>query len=103
MYVYIYIYIFVSGVRDSAAVLAQARDGRTAPALPSTANIYTYTPIIQNTVYITLGRQCKHLLVVVHNILSRIPAAPAGAAAERCGGRPPRSPPSLLSLSSLLL
>ena len=37
----------------------------------STANINTYTPIIQNTLYIILIRHCKHLLVVVYTSLSR--------------------------------
>ena len=37
----------------------------------STANIYTYTPIIYNTVYIILIRRCKHLSVVVCKFLSR--------------------------------
>ena len=38
--------------------------------LYSTANIYTYTPIIYDTVYMILIRHCKHLLVVVYKILS---------------------------------
>ena len=40
--------------------------------LRSTANIHTYTPIVQNTVYIILSRHCNHLLVVVYKLLSRI-------------------------------
>ena len=40
--------------------------------LQSTADIYTYTPIIKNTVYIVLSRHCKHLLVVVYKFLSDI-------------------------------
>ena len=35
----------------------------------STANIYTYTPIMCNTVYIILRRHCEHLLVVVYKLL----------------------------------
>ena len=41
-------------------------------ALTSTANIYTYTPIVQNTLYIVLLRHCKHLLAVVYRLLSFI-------------------------------
>ena len=37
----------------------------------STANIYTSTPTIQNTLYIILIGHCKHLLVVVYRSLSR--------------------------------
>ena len=40
--------------------------------LYSTADIYTYTPIIYNTVYIILIRHCKHLLVVVYKNMSCI-------------------------------
>ena len=36
----------------------------------STANIYTYTLIVNNTVYIILIRHCKHFLVVVYQFLS---------------------------------
>ena len=38
----------------------------------STANIYTCTPIVYNTVYINLIRHRKHLLVVVYKYVSRI-------------------------------
>ena len=41
-------------------------------SLNPTANIYTYTPIIKNTVYIMFIRHCKRLLVAVHKSLSRI-------------------------------
>ena len=45
---------------------------RATPRSPlSTAKMYTYTPIILNTVYIFLIRHCKHLLVVVYKFLSR--------------------------------
>ena len=44
------------------------------PVLKTTAKIYTYTPIIWNTVYIILIRHCKHLLVVVYKSLSRMKA-----------------------------
>ena len=36
----------------------------------STANVYTYTLSIYNTVYIISIRHCKHLLVVVYKCLS---------------------------------
>ena len=42
----------------------------------STANIYTYTPIICATVYMVSIRHCKRLLVVVYKFLSRKHASP---------------------------
>ena len=38
----------------------------------STDNIYTYAPIIQNTIYLILIRRCKDLLVVVYKFMSCI-------------------------------
>ena len=86
MYIYIYIYIYIIYIRGGTAsrtpretrrASRQARRGtndgqleRIAHHTLATANIYTYTPIIQNTVYIILIRRCKHLLVVVYKFLS---------------------------------
>ena len=55
----------------------------------STTNIYTYTPIIQSTVYIVLIRHCKRLLVVVYKSLSRTQDSADAALAESRQARAP--------------
>ena len=59
MYVCIHIYIYVDIDIDICGLLA------------STAKIYTYTPIMYDTVYIISIRRCNHFLVVVYEFLSR--------------------------------
>ena len=58
--------------------------------IESTANIYTYTPIVYNTIYISLTRRCKHFLGVVYKLLSRIEAAAGGGPNGRGAYGPPR-------------
>ena len=78
IHIYIYIYTFLGrgGHQEGAAadrLSSVARWRRTGDlCVMSTANVYTYTPIMYNTLYIISIRHCKHLLVVVYKPLSRI-------------------------------
>ena len=66
-----------SGSSSSSSIRSSISQGIT-PAIDrqfSIAAIYTYTPLIQNTLYIVLIRHCKHLLVVVYKLLSRTMAS----------------------------
>ena len=72
LYIYIYIHTYIHIHKNITA--EDMLQGLQHPnvVLTSTANIYTYTPIIYNTAYIILIRHCKYLLVVVYNFLTRI-------------------------------
>ena len=69
MYMYIY-YYYLSLLY--IIILLYEYIGLRLPGRPgeSTANAYTYTPIVWNAVYITVVRHCKHLLVVVYKFMS---------------------------------
>ena len=71
MYIYTYIHTYIHIHTYVLPARPPAKGTRLSHVLYrdltiSTANVYTYTPIVYDTVYIILIRHCKHLLVVVY-------------------------------------
>ena len=94
-HIYIYKYIYIERERDrymcmyiyiyGSAAAQGICDVRGSEMIDSTAKIYTYTPIVQNTIYIILSRHCRHLLVVLYKSLSRksVPVGCPGFGVDR--------------------
>ena len=87
MYIHIYIQ-YLNRYLDIYTFILKVR----MRMLDSTANIHTYTPISYNTVYISLIRHCKHLLVVVYKSLSRMDYMCAGTPLMTSSSSPPGIP-----------